>query len=85
MFSLRNDRLCTYSISVQYWNNGKRNFESTGTKRHIFGSKLSQSSPIFEIEVEFSDDLCDNNLKPTGIYKNTNEISVMFSLNFPSD
>ncbi len=83
MFSLRNDRLCTYSISVQYWDNGKQMIQSTGQKRHVFGIKLSQLSPIFEIEIPFQPR--SQNPDETDVSKRPREISVMYSFNFPND
>ena len=81
------DHLCCYSISVQYWNDGKMNFESTGAKNHVFGIAKSQLSPAFEIEIPFSDEAnesVDGNEKINN-NKRPEELNVMYSFNFPVD
>ncbi len=78
MFSLRNDRLCTYSISVQYWNEGRQISRSTGLKHHVFGIAKSQLSPIFEIEFPFIQSNQDDEIKKK-------ELHVMYSFLFPVD
>ena len=86
MFSLRNDRLCTYSICAQYWNEGKQVYQSTGPKRHVFGIKLSQLSPIFELEIPFSDNPSSGEfLEGVVATEKPKELSVMYSFNFPND
>ncbi len=78
MFSLRNDRLCTYSITVQYWHQGKQILKSTGPKNHVFGIAKSQLSPFFEIEFPFHLSHLDEDTK-------TKELYVMYSFTFPVD
>lgn len=84
MFSLRNDRLCSYSISVHYWNDGKHIHQTTGQKNHVFGIAKSQVSPLFEIEIPFIEEnnrTLDENV--TG--PKSKELSIMYSFNFPVD
>lgn len=84
MFSLRNDRLCSYSISVHYWNDGKHMHQSTGQKNHVFGIAKSQVSPVFEIEIPFveeANEILDENVAST----KSKQLSVMYSFNFPVD
>jgi len=83
MFSLRNDRLCSYSISVHYWNDGKHMHHSTGQKNHVFGIAKSQLSPIFEIEIPFAEE--NNQFLDENTTKKPKELSIMYSFNFPVD
>ncbi len=78
MFSLRNDRLCSYSISVQYWHEAKQIYLTTGQKNHVFGIAKSQHSPLFEVELPYTDFEEDNET-------NKKELFIMFSFVFPVD
>ena len=75
MFSLRNDRFCSYSITIQYWHEGKQVLKSTGAKHQRFGKSKSQLSSPFEIEVPLS--FLDNEKAETS------ELRVMYSMIFP--
>jgi BTB/POZ domain-containing protein 16 len=81
MFSLRNDRFCTYSITVQYWHDGKQMTKSTGEQQQHFGKSKSQLSNIFDVEIDISD---VNNKENQEIIKKK-ELMIMYSFTFPVD
>lgn len=79
--SLRHERYCEYSISVQYWVNGEHFFETTGLKKHRFGKTRSSTTNPFGVELKNAiplDCLLDDN-------KNTIELFVVYSFTFPCD
>lgn len=77
IFSLRNDRCVSYSISVQYWFNGNQVFNTTGLKRQRFGKAKSQTTPSFYVEIPTLD-VNDEEMP-------LNELFVQYSFIFPSD
>ncbi|RNA23199.1 BTB POZ domain-containing 16 [Brachionus plicatilis] len=76
-FSLRNDRFCNYSISVQYWHQGNQVIESTGKKKQRFGKLKTLQTPVFTVilpKYQSSDEK-----------SSPNELLVLYSLTFPTN
>lgn len=82
MFSLRNDRFCNYSITVQYWFNGKEWFKSTGVQQQHFGKSKSQLSNIFDVEIDTTP---GENQSEDDLDHEIRDLFIMFSFTFPVD
>ena len=88
MFSLRNDRFCSYAITVQYWHNGKQVMRSTGIQQQHFGKSKSQMSNIFDVEIKLNEnDSNDEEQKEEDQEEEeeSKELFVMYSFTFPVD
>lgn len=76
-FSLRNDRFCNYSISVQYWYQGNQVIKSTGKKKQRFGKIKTLQTPVFTVELPKN--------QSTDEKSSPNELFVLYSLAFPAN
>jgi BTB/POZ domain-containing protein 16 len=85
MFSLRNDRFCTYAITVHYWHNGKEVIKSTGVQQQHFGKSKSQMSNIFDAEIKLNQENLNDDEQKNEQNEEPKELFVMYSFTFPVD
>jgi hypothetical protein len=81
-FSMRTDRCCTYSISIQFWHNGARVHRSTGMRKHRFGKAKSKTTRAFEIEIPI---YYDHSIADNQEEIQLQQIFVQYAFIFPPD